>query len=230
MKRKFLYLSLSACLLAIVSCKDSGTKQSDDNDDSVIVIGEDTAFSVETIDTFNTLAFSGFAKQKAPGFDWGKFRMTSSWKADSLRTTNFNPSDNFFAAYGKLLKYSPDSSYFVDLDSYSFDVRKDSSTGRWKGTDMGTDTEISLINLATKQKERILFLGPGGSIDDAYWLDKNNFILIGVQDEGAAGKAAALWKFNVPEKIFYLYEWKDATAANSLIRTWRKQRLAAALQ
>lgn len=233
MKRTFLYLSVVTALL-IAACQSSDNKKqpavTDNDEDSVIVVGEDTAFSVETIDTFNTLAFSSFAKKRAPDFDWSKFRMTGSWKADSLRTTSFKPSAGFFAAYGKLIKYSPDSAFFIDLDSYSLEVKKN-ATGRWRGTDLGTDTEISLVNPATQTKERLLFFGPGSSVDDAYWLDKNNLVLIGVQDNGdSTGKAAALWKYNVPEKTFYLYEWKDEAAANKLIHTWRRERLQAALQ
>ena len=224
------YLPIVALALFIGACKGKASKQEEEEADSMEVVGEDTVLSTETVNTFNTLAFSTFAKKKTPAFDWKKFRMTGSWVADSLRITTFAPSPTYFASYGKLIKYSPDSSMFVDLDSYSFDVRKDSS-GKLRGTDMGTDTEISLVIPSQNKKERLLFFGPGSSVDDAYWLDKDHLILIGVQDHGGdTGKTAALWKYNVPEKTFYLYEWKDNDATITLFSNWRKERLQAAMQ
>ena len=90
----------------------------------------------------------------------------------------------------------------------------------------GPDTEVSLINPKTGQKTQLLFLGPGGSVEDALWLDKNNLVLMGIQDNGHKGKAATVWKYNVPTKTFFLYELRDSVTAVQLIMgNWRDERL-----
>ena len=212
----------------IVSCKDKPAKEplanTEHRDDSIDIENIDTLLSAETIQSFSTSGFSGYAKKQSPGFDWSKFRMTASWQEDSPLVTPFNPDKSFYTSYGPFLKYSPDSSMFIDLDSYNIEIRKDSK-GRFIGSELGPDTEVSLIDVEEGKKTRLVFLGPGGSIEDATWLDNNTLVLMGVQDNGEGGKTAALWRYHVPTHAFYLYEIPDTAVAAPLIGYWSKERL-----
>jgi len=184
----------------------------------------DTVLSAENIDTFSTMAFTSYAKKQSSSFDWSRFRMEHNWVDDSLVTTNFKPDNKFYEAYGRFLKYSPDSTMFVDLDSYNVDIRKDKN-GKWQGTEQGPDTEVSLVNLTTGKKTRLLFLGPGNSIEDALWLDKESVAIMGIEDYDSLGKVAAVWKYHIPTSTFSLYELKDSVAARRLMGYWRRERL-----
>src|SRR5262249_42765844 len=140
--------------------------------------------------------------------------------------------------YGRFLKYSPDSNLFIDMDSYNVDIKKDKK-GKWVGTEVGPDTEVSLVDPKTGKKTRLMFMGPGNSVEDGLWLDNNNLVLMGVQDADSTqqgstgkttGKTAAVWRYNVPTKTFYLYELHNDTTAKQIMGYWRKERLKDVMQ
>lgn len=195
-----------------------------DADDSTGLELLDTALTRENIDTFATLAFTSHAKKQASGFDWSRFRMEHNYIDDSLHSINYTPDKKFYDAYGRFIKYSPDSTKFVDLDSYSVQIKKDGK-GQWQATELELDTEVSLVDLKTGKKTRLLFSGPEGSVEDALWLDKDNIALIGVTEGDSLDKVAAVWKINIPTKSFYIYELNDSAVAKRILHTWRKERM-----
>jgi hypothetical protein len=228
MLMKYLIHSCIVAVLIFVSCKDKAPQEppanTENREDSGAMENIDTLLSAETIQSFSTSGFSGYAKEKSPGFDWSKFRMTATWQEDSALVTPFHPDKAFYASYGPFLKYSPDSSMFIDLDSYNIEIRKDSK-GRYIGSELGPDCEVSLVDIEGGKKTRLVFLGPGGSIEDGIWLDNQTLVLMGVQDNGEGGKTASLWRYHVPTHTFYLYEIPDTAVAAPLIGYWRKERL-----
>ena len=227
MKSQFFYF-LCLTIMALSGCKSKDEKAAEAaNADSTAVIEEepDSGFTAETIDSFRTSGFSTFAKQRSPEFDWSKFKMSMTWKEDTMVQRIYKPDKKFYASYGPFLKWSPDSSVFIDLDSYNIDIKKDKN-GKYRGTELGPDSEVSLVNPKSGQKTRLLFLGPGSSVEDALWLDKNNLVLMGVQDYGdSLGKTAAVWKFNIPTQTYTLYEMHNTALAQQLMGYWRKERL-----
>jgi hypothetical protein len=224
---KYLLYTCLATLLIAVSCKDNAQKEQQapetPQEDSVIE-ALDTLLSAETVQSFSTTGFSDYAKKKATGFNWNKFRMTSSWQEDSMLESPFTPEKGFYTNYGPFLKYAPDSSHFIDLDSYNIDIKKDAK-GRFTGNEIGPDYEVSLVDVKDGIKTRLVFLGPGGSIEDAVWLDNQTLALMGVQENEKGGKTPTLWRFHLPTKTFYLYEIPDTTIAGPLMGYWRTERL-----
>ena len=230
MKQRHLFiLALITGLFAMACNSNDQSAGNNDTDSTALDSGEveviDTIFSAETIARFNTLPFSTYAKQQAPGFDWGNFVMTSS-NTDTLHSVAFKPGKDYYNYYGALLKYSPDSSRFLDLDSYSVDVKKDSK-GKLNGEALGPDTEVSLVLPDSAVKKRVLFLGPNGSVEDAVWLNNEDFAIFGVHDYGdSTGKVAAIWKYNIPTHTMFLYEMpEDSVAAQKIMGYGRKERL-----
>ncbi|NML20044.1 hypothetical protein HHL16_04120 [Pseudoflavitalea sp. G-6-1-2] len=221
-----IYTGLLALLFA--ACNNSSDKKAEDNDtdtDSIVVVGPDTTLTSETIQKFHTAGFTDYVKTRIPSFDWSKFKYKSSYEEDSTLTSEFSPPKSYYANYGSFLKYSPDSTRFIDLDSYNIDIVKD-GRGRFIGTAGGPDTEVSLINPKTGKKERLLFMGPGGTVEDAFWLSNNELAIVGTQEnEEDAGKKVTVWKINLTDKMYDLYELDDLDAAQKLAGTWRKERL-----
>jgi hypothetical protein len=233
MKTRRLFYIIAASTIGFAACGSNEDKKATPaeettaagTDDSTEVEVIDTVLSRENIDTFSTMAFSNYAKKQATSFDWSHFRMVENWEDDSLLVTNYKPDKKFFDAYGRYIKYSPDSSMFVDMDSYHEGIKKNNK-GKWQGLEMEADSEVSLVNLKSGKKTRLLFLGPDNSIEDALWLDKENLAIMGVQDYGdSLGKVATVWKFNIPTNTYFLYEWRDSSAARRLMGYWRKERM-----
>ncbi|MBO9633684.1 MAG: hypothetical protein J7578_11260 [Chitinophagaceae bacterium] len=220
---------LATLIIAVSACNDNADKkantEAEPESDSVVVNGPDSTLTEETIQRFQTAGFTDYAKSKIPNFDWSKFKYKSSYEQDSLLTSNFKPAKNYYASYGPFLKYSPDSSRFIDLDSYNIDIRKDRN-GKLIGTAGDPDTEVSLVDPKSGKSKRLLFMGPGGSVEDAFWTNNNELVIIGTQEnEENGGKKVTVWKIDLQDNMYDLYELDDQSAAAKLAGQWRKERL-----
>lgn len=218
-------------LLILAACNDNNQQKEPqavappETEDSVIVETVDSIFNPETVDSFNTLGFTDYARSRQTAPNWSDFRLTNTWSEDSLLSSQFTPEKNYYAYYGPLLKYSPDSSRFIDLDSYNMHIAKN-NRGQLIASPSGPDYEVSLVDSATGTKQRLLFLGPGSSVEDAIWLDNDNLALLGVMDydDDSTGKVAAIWKFHLPTNTFYLYELNNPDMIRQM-SSWRRKRL-----
>jgi hypothetical protein len=237
---KLLTVAGLSLIMFTLSCQDTPDKEAEEADlteaDSVGMERVDTVLSNETISFFNQSGLSDFAKSKSPQFDWSKFRMTDSWQEDSLLITDFRPAPKYFDNYKTLLKYSPDSSRFLDLDSYNIALDKDKN-GKLSGNESGPDTEISMVNVKDQKRIRLLFTGPGSSVEDGSWIDNDNVVLMGFQETTAGStpainsgstttnKVPVIWRYNLPTSTYYIYELPDPKVAAQLMGEWKKQRL-----
>ena len=165
-----------------------------------------------------------FTKSNLPQFNWNSFQLTRFWTEDSLLTTAFEPEPGYFENYGPLLKYSPDSTKFIDLDSYNISISRNNK-GERVGEPQGPDVEVSLVDLKKKQTSRLLFLGPGNNVEDATWLDNENLILVTSVDNGDTTPNASVIKYSIPSKTYQVYETADPSIVNNLKGYWRKERL-----
>ena len=177
-----------------------------------------------TIAVLDNAPIFKFAKSNVPEFSWNTFQLTRFWKEDSLLTRPFDGGERFFDNYGPLLKYSADSSRFIDLDSYNISIRKNNK-GERVGSPQGPDTEVNLVDLNRKVSTRLIFLGPGNNIEDAYWLDNQNLVLISSVDDPETGDHVSLIKYNLPAHTFYVYETADSSVTNKLRGYWKNERL-----
>jgi len=215
-------------ILAVVffsNCKSS----SDDDQQAGRMATEDSAESLDTVFSrpdityLGQLSVSKYAISKGTPIDWGQFAMVTSSQDDSLLTSAFQPDTSYYRTYGRFLRYSPDSSMFIDLDSYNVDFQKNKD-GRLYPIEHGPDTEVSLVDLARKQRTRLVFLGPGNGVEDGGWIDNNSVVLIGYHEQDTSKlKKAVVWRYHVPTKTFHVYESPDASIVGQLLN-WRKER------
>jgi hypothetical protein len=132
----------------------------------------------------------------------------------------FAPDKSYFSNYGRLLKYSPDSTMFVDLDSYNIEFHNNE-----RPIEKGPDTEVSMVDLVNKQRTRLIFLGPGNGVEEAGWIDVDNVLLIGYREaDTSRTKIPVIWRYHVPTKSFHVYESTNPAIAALLIK-WRRERL-----
>jgi hypothetical protein len=216
------YLIIPALIaLGFFACKDDSAELTND----ALVPGKD---SIETLDTvfskanlvfLNSLEFSQYARTQSTPVDWNKFRMVTSTH-DSLMVSAFTPDKSYYEHYGKLLKYSPDSLMFVDLDSYNIEIHPNRAP-----IEKGPDTEVSLVDLANKQRTRLMFLGPGNGVEEAGWIDNDDVLLIGYRETDTGRlKTSVIWRYHIPTKTFHVYESANTATAGLLIK-WRRERL-----
>lgn len=207
-------LPVIAVLLFVVACQSDGEEQALEppvTTDSVVV---DSSIS-ETIDTVLTQNMISFFQQSGTtkkirevesGFDFGRFRMVNTWKEDTVLSQPFTITPSYLKGQGNLLKYSPDSSYLLDLDSYAIELNASKQKEAVKMR--GPDTEVSLIDIERKNKTRLLFMGPAGSVEEGGWIDNDNILLLGMEERSNdSTRIPVIWKYHVPTKTFYLYEY-----------------------
>lgn len=209
-----LSLPVFFALLVFTACQsnaDENTLEPPATTDSIAV---DSSFS-ETIDTvltqnmisvLNNSPVVNDIKKAEAGFDFSRFRMVNTWKEDTVMRQPFTVSEPYLKGQANLLKYSPDSTHLLDLDSYAVEVNasKRKETVKMRGP----DTEVSLIDLTNKNKIRLLFMGPAGSVEAGDWMDNDNIVLLGMEERSNDGnRVPVIWKYHVPTKTFYLYEY-----------------------
>ena len=221
------YLTFISILAALFF---SDCKSNPDEDQQAVAAGGetterlDTVFSQRDIAYLSQLKASTYAIAQHAPIVWSKFTMVASSQDDSLVTSPFRPDSSFYRTYGRLLKYSPDSSMFIDMDSYNIDFQKNKS-GRLYPIEHGPDTEVSLVDLEKKQRTRLVFLGPGNGVEDGGWIDSNSVVLIGYYEKDTSKiKKAVIWRYHVPTRSFHVYESPDTSIVGKLL-SWRKERI-----
>jgi hypothetical protein len=225
---KKVFLLFLVVYTMVTACNSGPDKKADvmaPREDTITVETEENLLPEKQLAIINETGISKYARQSHPDLNWNKFLVTKFWQEDFKHRSAFNPEESFFDVYGPFLKYSPDSTKFIDLDSYNVSISR-AANGRLTGSYQGPDTEINLIDLKTKEKVSLLFLGPGNSIEDAAWIDNNNLILIGyLENDSASGTNAAIWQFNLSSKNVNLYELADTAVLSTLKNYSEKVRL-----
>lgn len=223
------YIITIFLFLTLLGCNNNDQKatvqQAENGEDSSGIMDDDDRIKENTVAFINGTGFSKYAKSAMPQLDWTKFEVTRFWKEEFNTKSTFSPEKDFFEIYGPFLKYSPDSSKFLDLDSYNLSIYK-ANNGKLVADGQGPDTEVSMVIPATKQRIRLIFLGPGNSVEDAAWIDNENFVLFGLQEnEAATATNAVIWRFNLAEKMVYLYELPDSKVVDQWKNYSETQRL-----
>jgi hypothetical protein len=183
--------------------------------------------SVLTETEITKLSLSGFGQYMKNGntaFSLRRFTLAQYWSVDSLIREPFAGNASFYDAYKPFLVYSQDSSWFVDLDSYNIILKKNKN-GSITGKEGGPDTEVSVVHPKTKTKYRLLFLGPGGSVEDAAWANDHTVMLFGINLDDDNKPVAAIWKIDLPAKAFYLYQYENEGVLPIIRGYARKTRL-----
>lgn len=223
------YLTVLGFLLALflTNCKSNNDEEDQGPSSNVEDSTErlDTVLSSKDIVLLDQLKFSKFSISQNSGIDWTGFRMVTSSHDDTLQTSRFQPDSLYYRRYGRLLKYSPDSSMFVDIDSYGIEFQKNKK-GQFVPIDIGPDTEVSLVSVESSEKTRLVFLGPGNGVEDAGWMDNNTVMLIGYHEKDTSKlKNAVLWRYHIPTKTFHVYESADTSIPRRLLN-WRKEKFS----
>jgi len=225
---KKIFLFSVGIVMALSACNNKGDQQADKTisvEDSLIADKQNDSLSAKNLALINETGFSKFAQRSTPQLNWSKFKVTKFWQEDFQNKTAFLPENNYYESYGQFLKYSPDSSKFIDLDSYNIAIKKNKS-GVLTGDSQEPETAVSLVDLGKKEKMQLIFLGPGNSIEDAAWIDNNSLVLIGyLENDAATGTNAAIWQYNLSTKNVKLYELSDEEVLKKLRNYSQRVRL-----
>lgn len=91
-------------------------------------------------------------------------------------TAFYQPND-YYSNYRSVIRWSPDSSHFVDFGSYGLvAVKHPDGTTSLEGGE--PDTKVVLVDPKAKKQTQVLFGGPGIHVMDVHWLNGQTFLML----------------------------------------------------
>ena len=109
----------------------------------------------------------------------------------NLYTVEIDKYDESSDIYRSFFIYSPDSLYFIDIDSYSLALEKD-SLGNFSSIGFEVDMEVALIDRNKKLNHRVTFCGPVCTFEEVEWIDNESFVVFGFSES-----IPTIWTYNL---------------------------------
>lgn len=200
---RFFLLSI---ILATNACR-SEQKEQQINRDSIAIMPDGEKEDSTLVTTSGIYEWLGETLKK-PAIST-KITLEETWNEDSLMVSPLSIEPGFYDDYRQVLRWSPDSQYVIDFGSYGMIATRDAN-GKVTLEAGEPDTELALLEPATRQRTRLMFVGPSSQVIDATWINNNEAIVVGTFDKtGDNNLDTLMWKINVREKLFRLYNVKS---------------------
>lgn len=123
-----------------------------------------------------------------------------SWSTSILDTAFSNLYQPFFI-------YSADSSFYIDLDSYSLVLEKDEN-GDYKSSGSGVDTKVQLVNKKTQHSSDLLFCGTHCYSETAIWFSDQVFQIASFRIDEKDEFIPTLLQVDLKNNVFKKFENK----------------------
>lgn len=117
-------------------------------------------------------------------------------------TVHGNFHEEFNPVYEPFLMHSPNNKFYVDIDSYTWEVFVDRGK---EEVSFAPDQEINLVSKDKKTVTRIDFRGPSEWVEDAFWVNDSIVVLLENSDE----KIPALTLIRLFDDTKEYYRYKD---------------------
>lgn len=159
------------------------------------------------VGTHNTIKDNAeYLKSKGQYFNLSEFeRWQNFWKLNQndyepilgkLQSTDvaWNPMEDFVfdSLYTQFFIFSPDSNYFLDLDSYNLAL--DRKNDKLISTGFEVDTEIVLYDLKNKSYRSVFYCGTPCLVESAYWINETEFCLLGFEEMNDDNLKKMVWR------------------------------------
>lgn len=120
-------------------------------------------------------------------------------------TDSITMEEDRFEQFKQFFVYSPDSSQVVDLVSYGNFLHK-GTNGKVVLEAGEPDTEVAIVNVQTKRRERILFAGPSTVVKEAVWINDHTILIAGGIYDTQNRLLPVIWKYDTVNKLLENWE------------------------
>lgn len=110
-----------------------------------------------------------------------------------------------FEEFRPFFVYSPDSSQVVDMVSYGNFLHK-GKNGKVVLEAGEADTEVAIVNVQTKKRERILFTGPSTIVKEAVWINDHTVLIAGGTYNEDNRLLPVIWRYDTDSKLLENWE------------------------
>ncbi len=107
--------------------------------------------------------------------------------------------------YQPLFMYSPDSSFFIDMDSYSLDLEKDEN-GLYTSSGVGVDTKVQLVNRATNKSVDLIFCGTQCYSETVVWFSDYLVQISGFRIDEKVKYIPTLLRIDIKNNLVWNFE------------------------
>lgn len=189
-----------------------------EEDEEEMMVEADSILSIQGIGKDRVISWLNYIH---PSYSLAldSFKLSSVWIEDSLLPITYSNTKAFLDLYQPYLINSPDNNYSLDLDSYNIKLYKNKEQ-QLEAHSGEPDTQIFLLDNQQEKRFRLLFFGPGNHVDDAYWLDSETFILMGIfsDPEHETNKYyPSIYKINIKENLFEKYSYENTIAPDFVL-------------
>ncbi len=186
-------------LLVLLSCKNETTPSVDtipevsiETEKRVAVFSSDLQLIIKN--------WSAYYRKRQADFDLNDFNVAENQKIEPMEGSVYGVFDKEFnSVYTDFLVFSQDRESYIDIDSYAWSVDEDNNVM------FEADQEINLVNIPLQRVKRIGFYGPSARVEDAFWLDEYNVVLVG----NSYDNIPFIKIFNLIENEYRVYFYKE---------------------
>lgn len=206
--RKLIYILFFFTLFSF-SCR-NGQKEKDIESNPEM---ETVKHSLLEIDKFNIETYSfvlkewlEYYKEYSISLKDFEFHNQSLLLKISAQVDTFDFSNDIYEPF---YKFSPNGLIALDLTSYNYPFKKDENNELvYLGGE--PDSEVSIMDLKNKIRERLLFVGTVCVIEDAYWINNSQLLIVGQYNETGENKyQAVIWFVDLDKNIIQYFENKN---------------------
>ncbi|MBD0401229.1 hypothetical protein [Flammeovirga sp. EKP202] len=108
--------------------------------------------------------------------------------------------------YSKTFMYSPDSTYYIDMDSYGLEIAEnDDGSLEYLGREI--DIKVQLVNVLTSDSSAIELMMCGTSCfpEEAYWENKTTVSILGLSTDRSEKVYPTIWTYDLTNGAFVKY-------------------------
>lgn len=119
--------------------------------------------------------------------------------------------DSDWNVYQPYFIYSPDKTKAVDLFSYgTMPVRQQNGSVTLEQGE--ADNEVSMVDVASRTKRRLLFSGPGTTYQKAAWIGDSVVVITGMSDANEENKMLPMiWRINFSDNTVQAFNYHSVS-------------------
>lgn len=141
---------------------------------------------------------------------WLTFHHVTDSDFEEVETSKYNPTEELYGLFDNekmvfksCFSYSPDSSYYIDMDSYGLEIFKNENEDyEYGGREVDSRVFLVKEDGTDSLVLELMFCGTMCSPEESYWVNNNEFVILGTSSVMESNK-------DYPTK--WIYHLKDKT-------------------
>jgi hypothetical protein len=206
--RKFIYI-LTILILILISCSNKNEQKGQVIEtNSATEIVKKTTIKIDTakIDVYFKELKGWLNYYNQYSINLKNFELIKQEKLPNItaKVDDFNLSNDIYKPF---YKYSNDSNKILDLISYNLVLEKNEQKELVSfGGDV--DSEVSIKDLENKLWRRLLFVGTFHIIEDGFWINNNQLLIVGEFND-TDQKKPSIWFVDLKANIIQTFEYEN---------------------